>query len=103
MRQHLRQYCAQGLMRYCEMVLSRNNAGIAHESGRIERSLGHLKAALEDALLLRVTRDFVDLDAYRAFDDEIVGRRNAHNRRRIDIERACRNDARPTSKRRLSR
>ena len=44
---------------------------------------------MEDALLLRGTRDFADLDAYRAFVDEIVGRRNANNRKRIALERAA--------------
>ena len=39
-------------------------------------------------MLLRGLRDFPTLDAYRAFVDEIVGRRNAHNRKRIDLERA---------------
>jgi hypothetical protein len=38
----------------------------------------HFKLALEDALLLRGTRDFASLDDYRAFVDEIVGRRNAN-------------------------
>src|SRR5215471_11149583 len=65
----------------------RNNTGIAHENGSIESAHGHLKQALEDALLLRGTRDFADLDAYRAFVDEIVGRRNANNRKRIELER----------------
>jgi hypothetical protein len=32
--------------------------------------------------------DFDNLGAYRAFIDEIVGRRNAHNGKRIDAERA---------------
>jgi len=77
----------QGLMRHYGMEPSRNNAGVAHENGSIESAHGHLKAALEDALLLRGTRDFADLDAYRAFVDQIVGRRNAHNRKRIDLER----------------
>ena len=45
------------------------------------------KRALEDAPLLRGSRDFADLDAYRSFVDEIVGRRNAHNRKRIELER----------------
>lgn len=78
----------QNLMRHYGMEPSRNNAGIAHENGSIESPHGHLKAALEDALLLRATRDFTDLDAYRAFVDEIVGRRNAYNRKRIELERA---------------
>ena len=78
----------QGLMRHYEMEPSRNNAGIAHENGSIESVHGHLKKELQDALLLRASRDFADLDAYRAFVDEIVGRRNAHNRKRIELERA---------------
>ena len=77
----------QSLMRHYEMTPSRNNPGIAHENGSIESPHGHLKKVLEDALLLRGSRDFDDLDAYRGFVDEIVGRRNAHNRKRIELER----------------
>lgn len=70
------------------MTASRNNRGVAHENGAIEGPHGHLKRALEDALLLRGTRDFDDLAAYRRFLDEFSGRRNARNRKRIDAERA---------------
>ena len=77
----------QGFMRHYDMIPTRNNRGVAHENGSIESSHGHLKKALEDALLLRCSRDFGDLDAYRRFVDEIVGRRNAHNRTRIELER----------------
>ena len=76
-----------GLMRHYGMTPTRNNPGIAHENGSIESSHGHLKRAIEDALLLRGSRDFEDLDSYRGFVDEIVGRRNAHNRKRIELER----------------
>jgi hypothetical protein len=69
------------------MEPTRNNRGVAHENGSIESSHGHLKQAVEDALLLRGSRDFDALDAYRRFIDEIVGRRNARNRKRLDIER----------------
>ncbi|SMX56355.1 Putative transposase [Bradyrhizobium sp. ORS 285] len=75
------------LMQHYGMVATRNNAGIAHENGSIESAHGHLKQALEDALLLRGTRDFADLDAYRAFVDMVVGRRNAHVVKRIAIEK----------------
>ena len=44
---------------------------------------------LEDALLLRGSRDFDDLTAYRRFIDEVVGRRNARLGPRIDLERAA--------------
>jgi hypothetical protein len=70
------------------MTPTRNNAGIAHENGSIEGPHGHLKRAIEDALLMRGSRDFDDLASYRRFVDEIVSRRNARNAKRIDIERA---------------
>ena len=59
------------------MTPTRSNRGIAHENGSIEGPHGHLKRAIEDALLMRGTFDFDDLAAYRRFIDEIVGRRNA--------------------------
>ncbi len=70
------------------MAASRNNRGLAHENGAIEAPHGHLKRAVEDALLLRGSRDFDTVADYRRFVDELVGRRNARNRRRIDAERA---------------
>jgi hypothetical protein len=70
------------------MTPTRNNPGVAHENGSIESSHGHLKQALEDALLLRGSRDFDDLHAYCRFVDEVVGRRNANNRKRIELERS---------------
>jgi hypothetical protein len=75
------------LMGHYGMAPTRNNAGIAHENGSIESAHGHLKRALEDALLLRGTRDFASLDAYRAFVDEIVGRRNANLAKPIALEK----------------
>jgi hypothetical protein len=54
------------------MEPTRNNRGVAHENGSIESPHGHLKQALEDALLLRGSREFDTLDAYRRFVDEIV-------------------------------
>jgi hypothetical protein len=71
------------------MTSSRNNRGVAHENGSIESSHGHLKKVVGDELLLRGSRDFEDLAAYRGFIDEVVGRRNARNRKRIEIERAA--------------
>jgi transposase InsO family protein len=71
------------------MTASRNNPGVAHENGSIESAHGHLKTALRDELLLRGSSDFADLADYRRFIDEVVGRRNARNRKRIAIERAA--------------
>jgi len=69
------------------MTPTRNNPGVSHENGSIESAHGHLKRALGDALLLRASRDFDDLAAWRGFVDEIVGRGNARNAKRIDQER----------------
>ena len=74
------------------MVATRNNPGVAHENGSIESAHGHLKRALADALLLRASRDFDDLPAWRGFVDEIVARGNARNAKRIDQERLALKD-----------
>jgi hypothetical protein len=82
----------EALCAHYRMTPTRNNTGIAHENGSIESSHGHLKKAVEDALLMRGHRDFDDLDAYRRFIDELVGRRNARAGKRIDVERAALQD-----------
>ena len=75
------------LCQHYGMAPSRNNKGVAHENGAIEGPHGHLKRAIEDALVMRGSRDFEGLVAYRRFIDEIVGRINARNAKRIDAER----------------
>jgi hypothetical protein len=69
------------------MAPTRNNRGVAHENGSIESAHGHLKAAIRDALLMRGCAEFADIEAYRVFIDEIVGRCNAAQGKRIAAER----------------
>jgi hypothetical protein len=69
------------------MTPTRNNPGLAHENGSIEGPHGHLKSAVEDALLLRGSRAFDTLDDSPRFIDELVGRRNARQAKRLEIER----------------
>lgn len=76
------------LCAHYRMVPTRNNKGVAHENGAIESAHGHLKAAIRDAILMRGSPDFADLAAYRGFIDEILGRRNAAQGKRIAAERA---------------
>lgn len=76
------------LCTHYRMEPTRNNRGVAHENGAIESPHGHLKHSIRDALLMRGTMDFDDLLAYRSFLDEIIGRKNARNSKRIDAERA---------------
>jgi hypothetical protein len=77
----------EALCAHYRMEPTRNNRGLAHENGSIESPHGHLKRALEDELLLRGSRDFDTLEAYRRFVDEVVGRGNARNRKRLEVER----------------
>ena len=78
----------EALCAHYGMTPTRNNAGVSHENGSIESAHGHIKAALEDELLLRGSRDFDALATWRKFVDALVGRRNARNAARIDLERA---------------
>jgi len=75
------------LCAHYRMEPTRNNRGVAHENGGIESPHGHLKHSIRDALLMRGAMDFEDLGAYRSFLDEIIGRKNARNIKRIDAER----------------
>ena len=78
----------EALCKHYGMTPSRNNRGVAHENGSVESSHGHLRRAIEDALILRGSADFTDLVAYRRFVGEIVSRRNARNGKQIAVERA---------------
>ncbi len=77
----------EALCAHYGMKASRNNRGVAHENGAVEGSHGDLKRELEDALLLRATRDFADVASFATFIDEVVGQRNARRAREIVIER----------------
>nr|AGO88259.1 Integrase catalytic region [Methylobacterium oryzae CBMB20] len=70
----------EALCAHYGMTPTRNNTGLAHENGSVEGPHGHLK---------RASTDFPDLTAYRTFVDELVGRRNARQAKRIDSERAA--------------
>jgi transposase InsO family protein len=77
----------QGLCEHYGMRASRNNLGASHENGAIESRQGSLKRALEQALLLRGTREFADLPAYEQFVAETVRRLNARCARGWEVER----------------
>ena len=82
----------EALCAHYGMTPTRNNKGVSHENGSIESAHGHIKKALEDDLLLRGSREFDDLSAWRRFVDELVSRRNARNAAGIDLERAALKD-----------
>jgi len=55
---------------------TRNNKGVSHENGSIESPNRHLKNRLDQALMLRGSREFDSLDEYRGFLRELLHRQN---------------------------
>jgi hypothetical protein len=78
----------EALCAHYGMTPTRNNRGVAHENGAIEGPHAHLKRSLQQALLLRGSSEFADLDSYRGFVDEVIGHANARRRKALEIERA---------------
>lgn len=66
---------------------TRNNKGESHENGAIESPNGHLKNRLDQALMLRGSRDFDSLDEYKGFLRELIQRINKRNEKAILEER----------------
>ncbi len=75
------------LCKHYRMKPSRNNRGVAHENGATCCPHGHPEREINDALALRGSREFADLDAYRTFIAGIVGRCNARRAAGISTER----------------
>lgn len=58
---------------------TRNNLGCKHENGSIESSHGHMKKRITQALLIRGSTDFKNLEEYQLFIDNIVQKHNRKN------------------------
>ena len=57
--------------------------GESEQNGDVEASNGALKRRLEQALLIRGSRDFESVDAWQAFVDEVVGKANKNRGGRV--------------------
>jgi len=60
------------LMEYYSCQGEKTNARCANENGDVESSHGHLKDRIDQALLLRGSRDFASRDDYMQFVEELV-------------------------------
>jgi transposase len=56
---------------------SRNNPGVSNENGSVEKSHDLLKKAVDQALMLRRSRDFKDISDYNSFLQSLVRKRNS--------------------------
>jgi len=86
-REFRRRY--RDLMDYYQVEPQRINVRKAHENGDVESSHGHFKTVVEQALLLRGSRDFADREQYERFLDQLTNQRNASRRAKLAEEEAC--------------
>lgn len=77
------------LCAHYQMEPTRNNKGVARENGAIESSHGDLKNRIDQALMLRGSREFSSVDDYRQFIREIVTQHNRRVHKKYIEELAC--------------
>lgn len=67
---------------------SKNNAGVSHENGSVEKSHDLLKNALRQALMLRGSKEFASVAEYEKFIRRVLEQRNAGRKKRLAEEMA---------------
>lgn len=78
----------QGLMTHYDLRMEKTQPRHAHENGDVESSHGHFKTAVDQALMMRGSRDFEELRDYVAFLDNLADSRNAGRQKRLAEELA---------------
>ncbi|MBV8884243.1 MAG: IS21 family transposase, partial [Chroococcidiopsidaceae cyanobacterium CP_BM_RX_35] len=71
----------QQLCSHYQMLPTRNNRGRSHENGSIESPHGHFKRRLHQALLLRGSNDFENVESYQQLIAQVIAvlnQRSAH-------------------------
>jgi hypothetical protein len=76
----------EGLLRHYKMTGQKIQAGKANENGDVEQRHYRLKRAVDQALLLRDSRNFPSVGEYKAFLRSLVVQLNAGRRDRLRIE-----------------
>jgi hypothetical protein len=71
------------LMDYYHCEAERTNARCANENGDVESSNGHLKDRIEQALLLRGSRNFATREQYVVFVEALIKRANDNRRKKF--------------------
>ena len=78
----------EGLMKYYGVKPQHTNPASPHENGDAEQSHHRFKRAVEQALMLRGSRDFGDMAEYAQFLKDVFAQRNAGRRQRLAEELA---------------
>ena len=76
----------KALMDHYGCVAQRTNARCANENGDVESQNGHLKQRIDQALLLRGSRDFNSREDYMTFVHAIIDRENVNRQDRFAQE-----------------
>jgi hypothetical protein len=79
----------KALMAHYGLIMEKINAREAHENGDAEQSHNRFKEAVDQALLLRGSRDFPDRVTYTRFLREVRDQRNAGRQKHLAEERAA--------------
>jgi transposase len=79
------------LMRHYGMTPTKNQPGKSNENGDVEQAHYRLKERVDQALLLRGSRDFSSRGEYGEFLRKIFNARNLNRRERLEEERAVLN------------
>jgi len=74
------------LLRHYRLAGQKIQAGKANENGDVEQRHHRLKRAVEQAVLLRGSRDFASVAHYREFLERLVEQLNAGRRERLKVE-----------------
>ena len=76
------------LLEHYGLESTRINPGESHENGVAEQAHHRLKDAIDQALMLRGSRNFSSLEEYGAFIKKVVERRNRLVKEKLEQERA---------------
>lgn len=76
----------KALCEHYSMRGTTNNTGVSHENGAIEAPHGTLKRRIKQQLMLRGSNDFLTVQAYRDFIEQIVERLNKRCKGRLSQE-----------------
>jgi hypothetical protein len=76
----------RSLLGHYDLSMERIQAGKGNENGDVESSHRHFKDVVNQALLLRGSREFESRESYGRFLQELVSRRNAGRQERLEEE-----------------
>jgi len=82
----------QGLMNHYKLEKEKTQPHHGNENGDVESSHRHFKTAVDQALMMRGSREFVNVPSYVLFLESIVDSRNTGRQKRLSEEQAALRD-----------